>query len=449
MDSLISHPSAWLHNTMSRTFFTPERAQLCMSSGKPRNQRSGSNSATRTKPVTGEHARHTAPGGSGDVSAAGIPASARMPLLLGGTVILGLIVVAFVVFFVFAPGVVSNFFPKATPTAGTATNQVARTLGRISFIRRSGDQKSRDIFVVNADGTGQNQLTKGVVIEGTADLSPDGRRIIAQVSVNNISTIARFTVNEDNTSAEQVMLTADIQADSAFPAWSPDGKLVAFQSKRDGPLSQIFVMDADGNNKVRVSDGNGFAGQPSWSPDGKYIAYAGGAQQVSGAQREIYVVPATGGAPKQITNSGGSLITPVWSPDGAHLICLQVLGERDYKILIMNTDGTNPRTLFEGGAIAAPSFSPSGDAVLFYNISEKGEAVHTVKVADGSDTSITAVGSGDYYPVWSPDGTQIAWASSADKQLHKIVAANDDGSDRRIISTGEGDDYGTSWAILK
>ncbi|MEP6774370.1 MAG: hypothetical protein ABJA50_02145 [Chloroflexota bacterium] len=372
-----------------------------------------------------------------------------MPLLVGGTVVLGLIAVAFVVLLFFAPGVVSKFFPGATPTAGTASNQVARIQGRISFIRRSADQKSRDIFVVNADGSGQTRLTTGVVIEGTAAWSPDGRRIIAQVSVNNISTIGRFTVGDDNKSVEQVMLTADVQADSAFPAWSPDGKMVAFQSKRDGPLSQIFVMDAEGNNKLRVSDGNGFAGQPSWSPDGKYIAYAGGAQQVSGAQREIFVVSAAGGPPRQITNSGGSLITPVWSPDGTHLICLQVLGERDYKILIMNTDGTNLRTLFEGGAISGPSFSPSGDDVLFYNISEKGEAVHTVKVADGNDTSITATGSGDYYPVWSPDGTQIAWASSADKQLHKIVAAKDDGSDRRIVSTGEGDDYGTSWAVLK
>ena len=420
-----------------------------MSSGKPRNQRSNSNRATRTKAGTPEHARYTSPGGSVDLSTVAPPASARMPLLVGGSVILGLLVIAFVVLLVFAPGVVANFFPGATPTAGTVTNQVARTQGRISFIRRSADQKSRDIFVVNADGTGQNQLTKGVVIEGTALWSPDGRRIIAQVSVNNISTIARFTVGEDNKSVEQVMLTADIKADSAFPAWSPDGKLVAFQSKRDGPLSQIYVMDADGNNKIRVSDGNGFAGQPSWSPDGKYIAYAGGAQQVSGAKREIYVVPASGGTPKQITNSGGSLITPVWSPDGAQLICLQVLGERDYKILIMGADGTNPRTLFEGGAISGPSFSPLGDSVLFYNISEKGEAVHTVKTSDGSDTGITAVGSGDYYPVWSPDGKQIAWASSADKQLHKIVAANDDGSDRRIISTGDGDDYGTSWAVLK
>jgi TolB protein len=372
-----------------------------------------------------------------------------VPLLVAGTAILLLVIIAFIVFLFFTPGIVSNFFPGATPTAGTVTNEVAQTQGRISFIRRSADQKSRNIFVVNADGTNQQQLSNGIVIEGTAAWSPDGQRIIAQVSVNGISTVARFAVGPDNTAGDQVLLTADIKADSAFPTWSPDGKMVAFQSKRDGPLSQIYVMDADGNNKQRISDGNGFAGQPSWSPDGKFIAYAGGAQQVSGAEREIYVVPATGGTPKQVTQTGGSLITPVWSPDGKHLICLQILGERDYKILIMDTDGSNLHTLFEGGAISGPSFSPAGDKVLFYNIGDKGEAVHTVDVADGKDTSITATGSGDYYPVWSPDGTQIAWASSADKQLHKIVAAKADGSDRRIISTGEGDDYGTSWALLK
>lgn len=382
-----------------------------------------------------------------------------MPLLVCGSAILGVLIVVFIALLLFAPGVVSKFFPATTtptpsatttPTpSATITNEVARTQGRISFIRRSHDGKNRDIFVINADGTDQQQLTSGIFVEGTALWSPDGQRIIAQVSMNGVSTIARFAFGPDNKSTEQVLLTADIKADSAFPAWSPDGKMVAFQSKRDSDLSQVFVMDANGNNKLCVSDGNGFAGQPSWSPDGKSIAYAGGAQQVSGAKREIYVVPMTGGTPAQITKSGGSLTTPIWSPDGKQLICLQIVGERDYKILIMNADGSNLRTLFEGGAIAGASFSPSGDAVLFYNIGDKGEAVHTVKVADGADTSITATGNGDYYPVWSPDGKQIAWASSADKQLHKIVAANADGTGRRIISTGEGDDYGTSWALLK
>ena len=120
-----------------------------MSSGKSRNQRSNNSRASRTR-TTSEHATYSQPGGSGDVPSVAKPTSARMPLLVGGTVILGLVIVAFVVFLVFTPGIVSSFFPGATPTAGAASNQVARTQGRISFIRRSANQKSRDIFVVNA-----------------------------------------------------------------------------------------------------------------------------------------------------------------------------------------------------------------------------------------------------------------------------------------------------------
>ncbi|HST05998.1 MAG TPA: hypothetical protein VLQ48_14865 [Chloroflexia bacterium] len=431
-----------------------------MTSGKSRNQRSSNKRTSRPRTASSEQAQVLAHGNTEvqpsnglleEQAVAEAPGS-RVPLLVGGSLILGILIVVFISLLLFAPGVVSKFFPTigASPTpVSVVTNDVARTDGRIMFIRRSTDGKNRDIFVVNADGSDQEQVTSGIFIEGTAAWAPDGQHIIAQVSMNSVSTIARFAVGPDNRSTEQVLLTADIKADSAFPAWSPDGKKVAFQSKRDGDLSQVFVMDADGNNKARVSDGTGFDGQPAWSPDGKSIAYAGGAQQVSGAEREIYVVPASGGTPVQITNAGSSLTTPVWSPNGNQIMCLQIVGERDYKILIMNADGSNLRTLFEGGAISGISFSPDGSSVLFYNIGDQGEAVHTVTVDDGTDTSITAAGNGDYYPVWSPDGTQIAWASSADKQLHKIVAAKADGSGRRILSTGAGDDYGTSWALLK
>ena len=94
-----------------------------------------------------------------------------MPLLVGGSLILGILIVVFISLLLFAPGVVSKFFPTigASPTpVSVVTNDVARTDGRIMFIRRSTDGKNRDIFVVNADGSDQEQVTSGIFIEGTA-----------------------------------------------------------------------------------------------------------------------------------------------------------------------------------------------------------------------------------------------------------------------------------------
>src|SRR4051812_45352886 len=139
--------------------------------------------------------------------------------------------------------------------------------GRIAFVRQTAEGK-RDLFVVNPDGTHQEQVTRDIGIEGTNSWSPDGRRVMVQASVDGTSTVVRIDIGPDNKPSNAVQLTADKKADSAFPAWSPDGSLIAFQSKRDGGDHQVFVMNADGNNKRRLSDGKGYASQPVWSPDG-------------------------------------------------------------------------------------------------------------------------------------------------------------------------------------
>src|SRR5205823_3189458 len=154
--------------------------------------------------------------------------------------------------------------------------------GRVCFVRQTSDGK-RDLYVVNPDGTGQEQATHDIAIEGTNLWSPDGRRVLLQASVGGISTIVIIDIGADNKGSNAVQLTADVKADSAFPAWSPDGSQIAFQSKRGSGNFQVFVMDADGNNKRRLSDGKGYAGQPAWSPDGKYIVYRAGDKPDPGA----------------------------------------------------------------------------------------------------------------------------------------------------------------------
>jgi TolB protein len=313
---------------------------------------------------------------------------------------------------------------------------------------RSVDGGIRNLLVANADGTNQQQVTEGFDINGAPAWSPDGTTVLIQTDIEGFTTLVKVTIGSDNKMSASAQLTADIKADSVAGVWSPDGSKIAFQSKRDGPLSQVFVMNADGSDKRRLSDGNGFAGQPAWSPDSAMVAYVTGEQQTAGALREVYMVAVNEGAPTKVSSIGGSLTNPIWSPDGNSIVCVQPVGDRDYKLLMMNRDGTNLRTLDEGHVIRAPSFSPSGDALIYYSVSNVGNDITLYDFETDRTTSITKNQGDNYSPTWSPDGSMLAWASTlSGSSQHKIVAARGDGSGRIEVSSGDGEDSFPTWGI--
>ncbi|MBF6613448.1 MAG: PD40 domain-containing protein [Chloroflexi bacterium] len=360
----------------------------------------------------------------------------------------GIVVAALLVWLAlarFAPGSLPDLLrpqPEQTQTV-IATSAT----GRICFVRMRDSAGNNDLFVVNPDGSNQQQVTQNLIVEGTDSWSPDGRRILLQAGINNISTVVRITVGADNKATEAVQLTADVKADSAQPVWSPDGTQIAFQSKREGGDWQVFIMDADGNRKRRISDGKNAALQPAWSPDGKSIAYMQGAA-AQDQPKELYIAPLSGGAPKEITSLGKSLNRPIWSPDGKSIALYEYLDSRNLPIMIMNPDGTGLRTLVQGGAIVGARFSPSGDKLLYSEISTStsasGTDIFTISPSGGTPTNLTPNSAEDYQPAWSPDGSYIAW-SGRQGGVFKIVLANADGSNPQTLT--KGDDYQPSWGV--
>jgi len=100
---------------------------------------------------------------------------------------------------------------------------------------------------------------------------------------------------------EQVNLTNNAAFDGN-PAWSPDGKKIAFTSRRDEEESEIYVMDADGGNVRRLTRSPGYDEHPTWSPDGKKIAFHGEGDEL--LTNDIYVMNADGSHKKNLTHSG-------------------------------------------------------------------------------------------------------------------------------------------------
>jgi len=185
----------------------------------------------------------------------------------------------------------------------------------------------RDIWVTNADGSGQRMLVKRAI---EPRWSPDGKQVSFMSLRSGNWEI--YVINADGSDVER--LTRNTEADG-FPAWSPDGRQLAFtrfRFARSSPggfmpgYSDVYVMNADGSGQRRMARNAAFTG---WSPQGRRIAFTSG-----GA---LYVVNADGSRPRKLTRTGWA---STWSPDGRKIAFGGAHG-----IYVMNADGTDVRNL--------------------------------------------------------------------------------------------------------
>jgi TolB protein len=166
--------------------------------------------------------------------------------------------------------------------------------------------------------------------------SPDGRKI-AYVSRRDQNSWDLYVVDADGSGPRKLTSVA-----SASTAWSPDGRKIAFQGARlprrepqevgPGRPSGLFHINADGSGRQMLARPGA---HPTWSPDGRKIAFLGGG--------EIYVVNADGSGRRRLTQRGGP---PTWSPDGRKIAFLSPTCDHGcYHVYVVNADGSGERRL--------------------------------------------------------------------------------------------------------
>jgi len=203
--------------------------------------------------------------------------------------------------------------------------------GTLIAFARSEPTAGTDVWVMDPTGLNPSNLTNGVgFYNAPFDWSPDGRRILFVSSRSGNLDV--WVMNADGSGQQQITNTPE---DETEASWSPDGATIAVE--RDAGLSSdTWLMDADGSNLRNITNREKKDGAPSWSPDGTMIAYASS----FGPGTNIWVMDADGSNPRNLTNAvSGYNWDPAWSPDGS-VIAFTSDRDGDYDIWMMNADGT-------------------------------------------------------------------------------------------------------------
>ncbi len=221
-----------------------------------------------------------------------------------------------------------------------------------------------------------------------------------------------------------------------MPALSADGR-IAYASDAGGPLEIWITGSTPGSRATALTNDGGQNTDPAWSPDGRWIAFS------SIRRGGIWVVPSTGGAPRQVAEAGSE---PAWSPDSASIVFSSNAGGMAWQstLMIVGRDGTGLRALTRIGAPPGghrePSFAPDGQHVAFVVFGNGGwiGELWIARLADGAVSKVLTHNAARW-PQFDANGDYLYWLSFGELWRAPIDATSQPrGAFERLLKIGYG-----------
>jgi TolB protein len=228
------------------------------------------------------------------------------------------------------------------------------------------------------------------------------------------------------------------------PTLSPDGKQIIFIKVLEGH-EQLFMADSDGRHERQITRDATDKEDPAWSPDGRLVAYI-----LVGSKNSMHVMNIDGGGDRAITPPTQSPIHPEWMPDGRSILyCtdddLHPPQKNAAEIYRVDVASGRIETVISGGINTYPVPSPDGRRIAFRKMVDTNSEVFVANIDGTGLTNLTNNPTFEGWPAWSPDGRRIAFAGNRNG-VYQVFVMNADGSDARLVANTEGRATAPKWS---
>ena len=225
-----------------------------------------------------------------------------------------------------------------------------------------------------------------------------------------------------------------------FPAWSSDGRYLAYTSYKQGK-PDLFIKNLAEMQETSIAK-KGLNMTPAWVP-GKFELAA--TLSFSGDQ-EIYLLTGSGKIIKRLTNMQGSDISPAWSPDGKKLAFVSNRSGNP-QVYIQNMDSGKVRRLtYQGNYNTQPGWSPQGNKIAYASFGDNHHNIFVIDAEGQQPIQLTFESGDNEAPSWSPDGSLIVFSSTREgpSRLYVMTAS---GTDQRRLLALNGEQTNPKWSM--
>ena len=309
-----------------------------------------------------------------------------------------------------ASGVISRIVLASTAAVMLAVAAAACTAGDERIVFQSFRDRTRSIYVMGPDGFDQKPLTRGATADWTPAMSPDGTgrdpesrgraRALGKRILTSTSWLRTVPTRGSSRPARARMHSRHGRRTvSGSP--TTRGRLGSCPLPRNR-TARIYLIEADGSSRARLTDNDAAETTPSWSSDGARIAFA---SNLFGGW-DIHVIDIDGTDQKRLTTSAADDLLPAWSPDGSRIA---FVSNRDgsSEIYVVRLDGSQPERLTTDSRvneISGVSWSPDGLSIAFAATRDADTDIFVFSLRDGTESQITTASGADLWPSWGPTG---------------------------------------------